>query len=171
MQYKAGATCSIGAVVAFVVGMTNAGIRTTPEGLHLIGQFEGCLYQSYQCSADQWTAGVGHTGGVEPKMDYTDDEITKWFIEDIKEAERCVNEFGNGTSLNDNQFSAMTSLAFNVGCGAFRKGIVGTHLRQGRINEAGNDILRYVWAGDKKLTGLENRRKAEYALFNKETER
>ena len=37
---------------------------TSEEGIALIKKFEGCELTAYQCSADVWTLGYGHTAGV-----------------------------------------------------------------------------------------------------------
>jgi len=36
----------------------------SPEGIARIQAFEGLKLTAYQCSADKWTIGYGHTAGV-----------------------------------------------------------------------------------------------------------
>ena len=39
-------------------------MKTSEEGRSLIKKFEGCELQAYQCSANVWTIGYGHTQGI-----------------------------------------------------------------------------------------------------------
>ena len=39
-------------------------MKTSKEGISLIKKFEGCELKAYQCSANVWTIGYGHTQGI-----------------------------------------------------------------------------------------------------------
>ena len=39
-------------------------MKTSEEGISLIKKLEGCEHDAYQCSADVWTIGYGHTNKV-----------------------------------------------------------------------------------------------------------
>jgi len=60
--------------------------------------------------------------------------------------------------------AALTSLAYNIGIGAFQKSSVLRLYNEGKPIAACNFMTRYVYAGGKKLTGLVKRREAERAL-------
>jgi len=65
--------CSVAAVLALAVLLPDFRLlQTSPEGLALIGDLEGCRLRPYQCSAGVWTSGIGHTAGVVPKGDITE---------------------------------------------------------------------------------------------------
>lgn len=134
-------------------------------GLALIKQYEGCRLAAYRCAAGVWTIGYGHTVGVHSGMTITQAQADAYLQQDIAKFEGYVN---NPTyvpiteQLNQNQFDALVSFAFNLGAGNLRK------LCKGRTAE---QIVRtmpnYNKANGRVLAGLKRRRAAEQALFNK----
>ncbi|MDE2096508.1 MAG: lysozyme [Patescibacteria group bacterium] len=68
-----------------------------------------------------------------------------------------------------NQFSAMTSLAYNIGVGAFTSSSVCRYFNQGHVDEAANHFLdwdkAHVDGQLVEVAGLHNRRVAERTLF------
>ncbi|WP_320734031.1 lysozyme [Enterobacter kobei] len=158
----AGAVCSVGAIIALVLGMGN--VRTNERGLELIGNAESCRRDPYVCPAGVITDGIGNTHGVKPGVRKTDEQIAKDWQANILEAEKCVNAYGNGKSLSDNTFSAVTSITFNCGCATMRTSILFKKLQQGEIKQACEQFPRWVYGGGKVLPGLVTRRGAEKQL-------
>lgn len=158
----AGAVCSVGAIIALVLGMGN--VRTNERGLELIGNAESCRRDPYVCPAGVITDGIGNTHGVKPGVRKTDEQIAKDWQANILEAEKCVNAYGNGKSLSDNTFSAVTSITFNCGCGTMRTSTLFKKLQQGEIKQACEQFPRWVYGGGKVLPGLVTRREAEKQL-------
>lgn len=109
-----GAICSIAAIVTLVVNQ-HPEIRTPPEALQIIGDAEGCRRDPYMCQAGVLTDGVGNTHNV--KAGKSLDQIAADWARNIAEAERCINRHFNGADMPDLTFGAMTSAAFNMGCG------------------------------------------------------
>ena len=72
--------------------------------------------------------------------------------------------------LNSNQFSALASFVYNVGCGDSNSGFRGStllrQLNQGCYSCVKNDLMMWTKAGGRVLAGLVARRSAEAALFN-----
>jgi len=161
---RAGAVCSIAAVMALVLAHGN--IRTNEEGLALIGNAEGCRLDLYVCPAGVLTDGVGNTHGV--RAGKTLDEIAFDWSRNIREAEQCVNRYGNGANIPDNAFSAAVSLTFRVGCGKARTSTLFQKLRYGDIPGACDQFPRWRYAGGKVLPGLVTRSDAEAALCRKD---
>lgn len=157
-----GAICSVAAIIAIVLG--NGNVRTNERGLELIGNAEGCRRDPYLCPAAKLTDGVGNTHGVKAGVRKTDAQIATDWERNILEAERCVNSYGNGRKLSDNTFSAVTSITFNVGCGAMQKSTMFQLLRQGQVLQACDQFPRWVYGGGKVLPGLVTRRGAEKQL-------
>ncbi|MCW4986268.1 lysozyme [Enterobacter mori] len=158
----AGAVCSVGAIIALVLGMGN--VRTNERGLELIGNAESCRRDPYVCPAGVITDGIGNTHGVKPGVRKTDEQIAKDWQANILEAEKCVNAYGNGKSLSDNTFSAVTSITFNCGCATMRTSTLFKKLQQGEIKQACEQFPRWVYGGGKVLPGLVTRRNAEKQL-------
>ena len=137
-------------------------------GLNLIKQFEGCRLTAYQCSAGVWTIGYGHTAGVYKGMKITQAQADTFLKQDIVKFEKYINNPSYvpfTEQLNQNQFDALVSFAFNLGQGNVKKLCVGRN-----INQITSAMQQYCKAAGKTLTGLQRRRKAEAALYNKKVE-
>lgn len=134
-------------------------------GLALIKQYEGCRLAAYRCAAGVWTIGYGHTAGVHSGMTITQAQADAYLQQDIAKFEGYVNNPAYvpiTANLNQNQFDALVSFAFNLGAGNLRKLCKGRTAAQ--IAQA---MTQYCKANGKVLAGLKRRRAAEQALFNK----
>ncbi len=126
-----GVVCSVGTIIAIVL---NAGhVRTNERGLELIGNAESCRRDPYVCPAGVLTDGIGNTHDVKADVRKTDEQIARDWEMNILEAEKCVNNYASGKRLSDDTFSAVTSITFNVGCGAMRKSTLYAMLRDGPL--------------------------------------
>ena len=137
-------------------------------GLNLIKQFEGCRLTAYQCSAGVWTIGYGHTAGVYKGMKITQAQADAFLKQDIAKFEKYINNPSYvpfTEQLNQNQFDALVSFAFNLGQGNVKKLCVGRN-----INQIPSAMQKYCKAAGRTLPGLQRRRKAEAALYNKKVE-
>ena len=67
--------------------------------------------------------------------------------------------------VNDNEFGALTSFAFNLGCGNLRSSTLLKLLNANNRTGAADQFLRWVRANGKVLPGLVKRRAAERSLF------
>ena len=134
-------------------------------GLKLIMQFEGCRLTAYRCAAGVWTIGYGHTAGVKKGMVITQAQAEEYLRQDCEKFEKYVNNPAYvpvTAQLNQNQFDALVSFAYNCGQGNLMK------LCKGRtIEQIGAAMLKYNKAGGKELAGLTKRRTAEKELFEK----
>ena len=158
----AGAACAVSVIIGLVLGM-DSGIRTNQAGLELIGNAESCRRDPYMCPARVLTVGIGSTGKVENRR-YSDKEIAELWITDIKTAEQCVNQHANGKRMGDNQFSAVVSLTFNIGCGNLRTSTMARYAMREQWDEMCKQLPRWDKAGGKSLPGLTARRAKERAL-------
>lgn len=139
--------------------------RIGQAGLALIKQYEGCRLAAYRCAAGVWTIGYGHTAGVHSGMTITQAQADAYLRQDIAKFEGYVNNPAYvpiTANLNQNQFDALVSFAFNLGAGNLRKLCKGRTAAQ--IAQA---MTQYCKANGKVLAGLKRRRAAEQALFNK----
>ena len=81
--------CSVAAVLALAALMPDFRLlNTSPEGLALIADLEGCRLTPYQCSAGVWTSGIGHTAGVVPKGEITERQAAANLVADVMNVER-----------------------------------------------------------------------------------
>ena len=142
----------------------------------LIRRFEGIILHAYLCPKGVLTIGVGHTGS----------DVTKDMVITEKEAEillkKDLNKFASKITysleqdkikVNQNQFDALCSFAFNLGFSAFIFSTLYKKLKQGDYEGASDEFLKWVYItktvnGEKikiRLKGLETRRNAERDLF------
>ena len=143
---------------------TPAHRRINDRGIAIIKEREGLHLESYLCPADKWTIGYGSTDGIESGMTITKDEAEHLLIRDLKRFELGVSEAVN-VPLNDNQFSALVSFAFNVGMGNFRESTLLRRLNNGEYDAVPVELALWIWAKGKKLKGLVRRRRMEGELF------
>ena len=66
-------------------------MQTSKTGIDLIKHFEGCELYAYKCPAGVWTIGYGHTKGVEPGMQITDEDAHNMLVEELVEYESFIN--------------------------------------------------------------------------------
>lgn len=107
--------------------------RIGQAGLALIKQFESCRLIAYQCSAGVWTIGYGHTVGVYKGMKITQKKAEAYLLQDVAKFEKYINNPSYvpfTAQLNQNQFDALVSFAFNLGQGNVKKLCTGRVMNQ-----------------------------------------
>lgn len=146
---------------------SEARMRTINKaGLDIVRDFEGLRLKAYICPAGVLTIGYGSTGPhVKPGMVITADQATDLLVKDLARFERFVEEHGG--SCTDNEFSALVSFAFNVGCGALEESTLLRLHRAGKKDAAADQFGRWTKGGGRVLPGLVKRRAAEAALYRK----
>ena len=133
----------------------------------LVKHFEGLRLTAYQCSANVWTLGYGHTRGVK-EGDYIDqDQAETWLDDDLHSCAKDIHRLVN-VPLDQNQFDALSSWVFNLGGGSLRTSTLLKKLNNSEYDEVPNQIKRWNKAGGKVLDGLIRRREAEALLFKNE---
>ena len=140
-------------------------------GIKLIQDFEGLMLEAYRCSAGVLTIGYGHTSTagepfVTADMKITQAEADAIFRRDIEIYCQGVRE-ALQVEVNDNQFSAMVSLCYNIGVVGFANSSVLRFTNEGRLAEAAASFALWNKAGGQVLRGLVRRRAAEAELFQK----
>ncbi len=143
-------------------------MQTNQAGLDLIKMFEGLRLEAYVDAVGVWTIGYGHTKTARAGMVITEDRAEELLRDDLSDAESAVNNFVK-VPLNENEFSALASLVFNIGSGNFKRSTVLKRLNQEeRVGAA--DAIEWWNKGRVNgvltmLPGLVRRRAAEKALF------
>lgn len=67
--------------------------------------------------------------------------------------------------INDNQFAALVSFAFNCGIGNLKKSTLLRLVNEGNFEAASNEFVKWNKSAGKELAGLTRRRLAEAELF------
>ena len=137
----------------------------------LIKEFEGFRGTAYKDAVGVLTIGYGTTAmagvGITPKagMTITEAQASDYLLKGVEKFAAQI-EAGIKVPVNENQFGAMVSLAYNIGPGAFLKSTLLKKLNAGDTPGASAQFLVWNKAGGKVLRGLTRRREAERALFD-----
>lgn len=146
-------------------------MRLSQKGLNLIKHFEGFRSTPYLCSAGVPTIGYGSTyyaNGAKVKL--SDSPISEEWAEELLKKVVTHYEFGVDSmtrdDINQNQFDALVSFAYNVGLINFKNS---TLLKRINANPKDPDItkqfMRWTRAGGKIIKGLITRRTMEANLY------
>ena len=146
-----------------------AGSATAIAGASLlafVANWEGSSLSVYQDRLANGLPSVcnGHTGpDVRVGDVWTKEQCDAILVKDATEHGQrllaCIT-----VPLNQNQYNAFSSFAFNVGTGNACKSTLVRLLNQGRYTEACDQLLRWNRANGKVISGLDRRRKAEREL-------
>ena len=146
-------------------------MKLNNAGYLLITEFEGYSAKPYLCSAKVPTIGYGNTYYTDGKrVTMLDKEINKQVAFEMFKsiADRFANRVSKlvKTPLNQNQFNACVSLAYNIGMANFMNS---TLLKL--VNKNHNDILiglefkRWNKVNKKEVAGLTRRRNYESDIY------
>lgn len=142
-------------------------MQTSEAGITLIAKFEGFMPTPYVCAGGHLTIGYGHV--IKPHETF-DTPVTKLearalLMADVAFAERAVLRYIH-MPLSQGQFDALVSFTFNLGAGALQRSTLRRVINRGDYSSAPRQLLRWVFAGGRKLRGLVKRREAEIVLWN-----
>lgn len=142
-------------------------MRCNPEGIALIKKWEGCKLTAYKCPAGKWTIGYGCTGPtIKEGMTLSQEACELMLMAKLTEVERYVSSYLK-LEATPNEFSAMVSLAYNVGPEKFRKSTLLRAFNTGLRDAAANEFMKWVYVGQNRSLGLKKRRAEERELFLK----
>ena len=128
-----------------------------------IKEFEGLRKEAYLDAAGVPTIGYGHTQGVR-MGDVISEYWADMFLKaDLFDIENQVNSLGE---FNQPQFDALVSFAFNLGFYKLKTStLLKTIQEGGSMHAIKQEFKKWVYAGGKKLKGLERRREWEAKRF------
>ena len=122
-------------------------------------------YPDPATGGDPWTIGYGSTGPeIVPGLEITEEQADAYLRADIETAEKCINQCVTG-NLTQDQFDALCSFVFNLGCGNLRKSTLLKKINEGDDIGASEEFKRWDKANGKVMAGLTRRRTAEMELF------
>ena len=147
----------------------------TIEVLNLIKRYEGCKLKAYKCSAGVWTIGYGNTkyqDGTSVKegdviTQQQADELFKVIVDNFEYQVKMIIGDRLKTILPETSISALVSLAYNIGVGAFAKSTLLKVIKENKNDLKGiiNQWVRWNRANGVVLKGLTNRRYDEVVLY------
>lgn len=155
--------------------------QVNQETINLLHTFEGLKLDAYECPASInqppskkfWTIGYGNTRYENGQPVKQGDVVTRQRANELftnilnRDFVPSVAKLVK-VPLNDNQFGALVSFAYNIGTGALGRS---TLLRLVNANPSDpnirNEFLKWNRAGGRVLNGLTRRRAAEANLYFK----
>ena len=149
----------VGAGLLFMMAPRRGNAKT------LIKEFEGFSLVPYVDQSGRRHIGYGHL--LEPGEDW--ESITmgqaEWLLtKDLREAEECIRTMVT-VPLNSGARAALTSLIYNIGCGAFGGSTLLRKLNAGDYDGAADEFLRWNKVRGEVSQGLVDRRFIERGVF------
>lgn len=148
-------------------------MKLDAEGKRLVYSFEGLhtdlkngTYAAYLCPAGVPTIYCGLTKGVKLGMVVTKEQGESMFEQEIAKFEDAVTRLVT-VPINQNEFNALVSFAYNCGEGALAKSSILRRLNKGDRKGAAQAFHLWNKGGGRVLAGLVSRRAREAALFLK----
>jgi len=150
---------------------------TNAAGLALIKEFEGWYPNFYTDPVGIRTIGYGHACHVwdcsvplngkypVPLSSANGNLLLQDDLRAPGRYEACVTNSVSYSNLNANQYSALVSFTFNLGCGNLQSSTLLRLLNGGDVAGASREFAKWVNAGGVPLPGLIRRREAERVLF------
>jgi lysozyme len=149
-------------------------VRTNEAALDIVRRYEGLRLKPYICPAGFWSIGYGFTQGItEDTPPITEEQAEALLLHVVADLEKKLARMLL-VPVNDNQFSALVALAYNIGPTNFRHSTLRACVNRRDFKppadpNAADEFLRWVYGGPpgkkKKLAGLIKRREEERALF------
>ena len=150
------------------IDLSPVATRLNDAGFALISETEGLRLKAYFL-AGQWLVGYGHARIAYEGLEITRAEAEALLHRDIHEVERGLAPLLAGIEVNENEYAALVSLAYNMGVGGFQRSLVYQRLAAGDRQGAA-DAFRYLTTA--KIDGVRTelpvlvmRRERERDLF------
>jgi lysozyme len=145
-------------------------MKLNQAGIKLMHDFEGCKLTAYLCPANVATIGYGNTYYEDGKPVKLGDTITQeranelfnMIAEDFAKRVRTLLR----VTINENQFSALVSFAYNAGVANLNKSTLLKKVNANPIDPTIDaEFLKWNKANGQVLAGLTRRRQAESKLY------
>ena len=139
-------------------------MKTTERLLTQLMAMEGCRLTAYRDAAGVLTIGYGHTKDVREG-----DRISEFWAKELLKRDIAYFEskvLDLQVARTEGQLDALVSLAFNIGIGVLKRSTLLRVIREGGSRSAiKREFRRWVYAGGRRLRGLELRREWESKRF------
>lgn len=139
---------------------TKVGAGVIAAAVGLVAAWEGRSLVAYADPIGIPTICEGYTQGVRLGDVATPEQCDALTEQEVRKA-LAVVDGSTPSRLPDGVRVALASFVYNVGPGAYGGSTLLRKLRAGDVAGACNELPRWVYAGGRKLRGLERRRQAE----------
>jgi lysozyme len=143
--------------------------------IDLIKHFEGFSATAYHDKIDKDgvdTIGYGtivYPNGIKVKIgdpQITEEEATEYLTFEVNKKALAVEQLVN-SKVNDNQFGALVSFAYNLGEGNLSESTLLKKVNENPNNPAIQlELDKWIYSNHIAIKGLETRRRAEWTLYN-----
>lgn len=142
-------------------------VKASERLLSHIRESEGLRLQAYQDETGVWTIGYGHTNNVR-----RGDKINKSVAESYLEEDLApiINRLGQVRQVRtQGQLDALADFAFNLGMKRLFSSTLWKRVKAGApAADVQREFRKWVYAGGKRLRGLERRREWEAMVYAEE---
>lgn len=133
------------------------------DGLALLKSFESCRLNAYQDQGGIWTVGWGHTGPeVVQGMVVTQLQADLMLQKDLERFYHLDDYLSE--QINENQYSALVCLAYNIGLRALKTSQVIKLINLGQ--DPTDEWMQWNHVDGQVNQGLRRRRAAELELYH-----
>ena len=140
-------------------------------GIELIKHFEGLRLTAYVCIGGKPTIGYGSTYYEDGSRVNLGDVITlqqanELLMNILSQFERDLSTLIHGIPVNQNQFDALVSFAFNIGIESLAQSTLLKKVKSDHNDTAiAVEFGRWVMASGQRINGLAIRRRKEAELY------
>ncbi len=141
----------------------------TQSTLDLIKNFEGVRKVAYKDIAGKWTIGVGHLILINEHdlltKELTDQEVNDLLMKDLQQVINCINSHVL-IKPTQNQFDALASFIFNLGCPNFSSSTLCKYINGGYSKiDITKQWLKWDHISGQYSQGLDKRRQEEVKVY------
>ena len=146
-------------------------MNCSESGIELIKHFEGLRLTAYVCIGGKPTIGYGSTfyeDGSEVNLGdvITQQQANELLMNILSQFEKDVSTLLNGIPVNQNQFDALVSFAFNLGTESLAQSTLLNKLKSNHNDTAiAVEFGKWVMADGQRINGLVIRRRKEAELY------
>lgn len=138
--------------------------KTNQACIDIIKDFEGVRLSAYTGPGGHLLIGYGHKADVFEGMTITPERAEEILKADLIEVEENVSRLVK-VKVNENQFSALVCLAYNIGWGNFGSSTLLTELNKGDYAEAARQFDVWRMVNNQVNSHQVKRRAHERAIF------
>ena len=158
-------------------------MRTSAAGRAFLAAWEGVHLRAFRHLEGSLVIGVGHVLTLEERVDghilidggeeiravpwrdgLSRQQVDDLLIQDLLPVEDAVMDLE--VTLAPYQFDALSSFAYNIGVGQFRRSTLAKHIRRHDFVSAPSMMASWIRVGGKIVDSLRDRRAAEGVLFS-----
>lgn len=140
-------------------------LKPSGDCVKMVKHFEGFSATPYHDSAGVLTWGYGETVGVDPNGTISEAEASKRFLWRLEDDYASYIPKVIEVPITQGMYDAMACFIYNIGGGAFTSSTLAKKLNRKDYEGAGDEFLKWVYAGGEKLNGLVRRRESERRMF------